>query len=805
MKPPRIGVGRPHINIANNNRPPKNKNPTIDLISKTITLEIKNETLEIKNETLDVNENIQKLKTNLESVFTNNDKTERINLIKELNGTHISFLLDKKIITSAEANLLRFAKTIGTTDNAHNDNVMVAAQFLQIYRDTKITVIDLTSFKYLETLPEGTFNGIEQDPGRIKEIKFPPNVIVQMKSKALEGLKNNALTLDFTNNNGCILTNDWNCEKIQEVYDFHIEQLIKLGANSLKSTDVNKSTTITKNDYKEVLEQYAYFDLAGFDRLSLTCTLSELIDSLKTPYIPEILSLGSTYESSLIDINGLPDDNTGKSLIERRGVLQTNPKRIYDPASVANFTMLKAKLNNAITVTLAPAVAQTRACDTAESVRVAQEKIENELKVKGLTDAVNAANTLLARANEALGDNPVIQEQLKKAHDAVTEAKTVVESLGDSSLVDGTTALSNAAAVLGKLTSAQELLKAIHVTTGALNDVVLIINVNAETSTLITLTDRNSRLMNTIDDLVKAVNAANTGNELLLDNTQVKKEATAALDNAPERQKEIQAAIVGINNAKAALSVTKISGNQSIDSLAPEYKVLFGDKIRALEFTIKHPAFGGLTENTTTVTLEKLNIAKANINKITQVLNTAVTTAQELNAEILSLKHIMGLATEHITRENKIIGGDNTTEEYQESVSESLARLEEQIDAATEVLNDDSTLDNVKQNQKLLTDLLFSDIKTATQFAVDWMTTSKKYRSREKLKSYIYDALTWDRGVIIKLLESRILTLETLLPENSNNTDLNNAVKELESIQIITLDVEREDELSGISDVRFNR
>jgi hypothetical protein len=100
---------------------------------------------------------------------------------------------------------------------------------------------------------------------------------------------------------------------------------------------------------------------------------------------------------------------------------------------------------------------------------------------------------------------------------------------------------------------------------------------------------------------------------------------------------------------------------------------------------------------------------------------------------------------------------------------------------------------------------LFSDIKTATQFAVDWMTTSKKYRSREKLKSYIYDALTWDRGVIIKLLESRILTLETLLPENSNNTDLNNAVKELESIQIITLDVEREDELSGISDVRFNR
>ncbi len=792
-----VGIGRgASINRANNNIPPKNKNPTIDLISKTITLEI-------KKQTLDVNINIQTLKTNLERVFTNNDKTERINLIKELNGTHISFLLDKKIITSAEANLLRFAKTIGTTDNAHNDNVMVAAQFLQIYRDTTITVIDLTSFKYLETLPEGTFNGIEQNPGRIKEIKFPPDVIVQMKSQALEGLKNNALTLDFTNNNGCILTNNWNCEKIQEVDDFHIEQLIKLGANSLKNTDVNKSTIITKNDYKEVLEQYAYFDLAEFDRLSLTCTVSELIHSLKTPYIPEILSLDSTYESSLIDINGLPDDNTKMSLIESRRVLQPHPKRIYNPASVANFTMLKAKLNNAITVTLAPAVAQTSAFNAAESARVAQEKIENELKVKGLTDAVNAANTLLARANEALGDNPVTQEQLKKAHDAVTEAKTVVEGLGNSSLVDGATALSNAAAVLGKLTSAQELLNAIYGITRVLKNVVLLINVNAETSTLITLTDGNNSLMNTIDDLGKVVNAANTENELPLINTQVKKEATAALATAIKRQKEIQPAIVGINNAKAALSVTKILGNNLIGRLTAEDKAVVGAEITALESAINNLAVGGLTENTTTVTLEQLNIAKAKINEIIQVLNTAVTTAQELNTEILSLKHIMGLATKHIIREDKIIGGDNTTEEYQESVSASLARLEEQIEAATVALNNDSTLYNVKRNQQSLTYLLFSDIKTATESAVNWMTTSKNYPSGERLKSYIYDALTGDRGVIIKLLESRILTLKALLPENSYNTDLNNAVKELEAIQSITLDVEDEAQLSTSIDVRF--
>jgi len=109
----------------------------------------------------------------------------------------------------------------------------------------------------------------------------------------------------------------------------------------------------------------------------------------------------------------------------------------------------------------------------------------------------------------------------------------------------------------------------------------------------------------------------------------------------------------------------------------------------------------------------------------------------------------------------------------------------------------------VKRNQQSLTDLLFSDIKTATQSAVNWMTTSKNYPSGERLKSYIYDALTGDRGVIIKLLESRILTLKALLPENSYNTDLNNAVKELEAIQSITLDVEDEAQLSTSIDVRF--
>lgn len=157
---------------------------------------------------------VSNLRKGLNKFFDNLDNIETaVKLIDKLNIKQIDFLEDNQIITKADANLIRHAKTTGTSNAAHHDNVNMAAYFMNLYRQNSPQEIDLTQFQHASLLPSGTLSNFTKEQcDSIKKFTPPAGSMTTTRTSILSIFPNLTINLigrglKMTDNRQATLTN----------------------------------------------------------------------------------------------------------------------------------------------------------------------------------------------------------------------------------------------------------------------------------------------------------------------------------------------------------------------------------------------------------------------------------------------------------------------------------------------------------------------------------------------------------------------------------------------------------------------